>query len=178
MGIDDILPAFIKLGLPMAGLSWMLFHWLYSAGGIDGDADRATVEANLGEMKSGLKKRATRSGKFLRKRGASFLRNKWMCFGGGFYGAAALWTLGVIEFTDFFSLVRDFPGFAALFEDGVIAFLLDMLTNQIGTFVDALVWFDYWPDASQSPLPWVIIAYLGYWLGMKLARRGLKNEAA
>lgn len=100
-----------------------------------------------------------------------------MCFGGGFYGAAALWTLVVIELSDLFSFVRDFPGFATLFEDGIIAFLLGMLTNQIGTFVDAFVCFDYWPDTSQSPLPWAIIAYLGYWLGMKLAQRGVTTRA-
>lgn len=177
MGIVDILLALIKLGLPMAGLSWLLFHWLYSAGEIDRDADQAAIKANLKDMKKGFKKEAIRSGNFLHKWGANFLRNKWMCFGGGFYGAAALWTLVVIELTDFFSFVRDFPGFAALFEDGVIAFLLNMMTNQIGNFVDAFVWFDYWPEASQSLVLWAIIAYLGYWAGMNLARRGITTRA-
>lgn len=60
MGIADILAALIKLGLPLAGLSWLLFHWLYSAGEIARDADQAAIEDNLKETKKSFRKKATR----------------------------------------------------------------------------------------------------------------------
>lgn len=165
MGILDILAAALKLGLPVAGLSWLLFHRLYSIGEIDREADGKVVRTSMKRMRKAFKDKASR--------GDNLLHNKWMRFGGGFYGVAGLWTFIVIELIDFLSFVWNFPGFAALFEDGLIAFLFDMLGNQISNFVSAIVWFNYWPTESQSPFLWGIAAYLGYGLGVGLARKGV-----
>lgn len=172
MGIWDILAAGIKLGVPVAGLSWLLFQRLYSAGEIDRDGDRAALKAGLKELKKAAKKKGATSAGSPLEWGHYLLRKKWFRFGSGFYGTAALWTFMVVEVADLLSFIRDFPGFANLFENGVIAFLVNLLVGQIQNFVTAIVWFDYWPDESQTLFIWLVAAYLGYRVGRNLAQRG------
>jgi mannose/fructose/N-acetylgalactosamine-specific phosphotransferase system component IID len=67
------------------------------------------------------------------------------------------------------SFVFHFPGFAELFEHGLISFAVELLINQLGNIVSAFVWFAYWP--SDTMIIWVLVAYLGYRLGVKLAKQ-------
>ncbi|MDP6413473.1 MAG: hypothetical protein QGG54_00280 [Gammaproteobacteria bacterium] len=92
-----------------------------------------------------------------------------MWFGSGFYGLAGLWTFAVIEIGQFFGFIFNFPGFSVLFGDGLIAFLVDLGLNQLSNVIQAFVWFSYWP--SDSIIIWILVAYLGYWVGVELARR-------
>ena len=43
-------------------------------------------------------------------RAAKVVQKKWARFGGGFYGATAIWTLIVLELSDLYALVADWPG--------------------------------------------------------------------
>ena len=61
------------------------------------------------------------------------------------------------------------PGIAQLLEDGIISFVVCFLINQFGNVISAFLWFSYWP--AESILLWILIAYLGYWTGVELARR-------
>ncbi len=159
----QILQAFIALGLPVAILSWLVLRQLYDKGKLNRTDDHKQVAANLKE----LKKRNRES----KELGQNLIQTKWMQFGGGFYGLAALWTFVVIEVTDVFRLITDFPGFAALFEGGVISLLVSLLVNQIQNLVAAFVWFRFWAgDGSSIPI-WFAIAYAGYLAGMYAARR-------
>ena len=94
-----------------------------------------------------------------------------MYFGSGFYGLAVLWTLLVIEVLEGLKFVFNFPGFEALFGDGLIPFFVELGMNQLGNLISAFVWFGYW---DGSVFIWVPVAYAGYWLGIEAARRGLK----
>ncbi|MDP6096761.1 MAG: hypothetical protein QGG67_12390 [Gammaproteobacteria bacterium] len=95
-------------------------------------------------------------------------------FGSGFYGLAGLWTFTIIEIGDFFSFIWNFPGIGVLFEDGVLDFIISLLINQLGNFITALLWFGYWPGDDHSTLIWILIAYLGYWVGVEAARKGME----
>jgi len=98
-----------------------------------------------------------------------YVYDKWMWFGSGFYGLAGLWTFAAIEISQFFGFIFNFPDFSVLFGDGLIAFLIELGLNQLGNVIQAFVWFSYWP--SDSMLIWILVAYLGYWAGVELARR-------
>ena len=164
MNLLDLLEALIKLGLPMVALSWFIFSWLYGSGEIDRDADRKAISARLKKMKKSFNKDATEN--------PHFIFGKWMKFGGGFYGLAGLWTFAVIEILDFFRFVFYFPGIAQLLEDVIISFVVSFLINQFGNVISAFLWFSYWP--AESILLWILIAYLGYWTGVELARRNVE----
>jgi hypothetical protein len=164
----DLIQAIVRFGLPVAGLSFLLFTRLYSSGRLDRNADHKAIRSSLQNIKKAAKDKATRD--------RDFFQTKWMKFGGGFYGVAGLWTFFVIEATDLFSFVWNFPGFADLFKDGLISFIVNALANQLINFISAMIWFTYWPTAERNLLVWIATAYLGYLLGIKLARSGFTTR--
>jgi hypothetical protein len=156
-----ILGAAFKLGLPVLVLSWLLFSWLYREGKLEKKADRKETAGALKEIK--VESKAKDQG------GQNYLFDKWMWFGSGFYGVAALWTFMVIELLDFVKFIFNFPGFASLFADGVVNLFVTVLLNQLGNIISAFIWFNYWSDGS--PITWFLIAYLSYLAGIELAKR-------
>lgn len=164
MEILDLIEALIKLGIPMVVLSWFIFSWLYSEGEIDREANRKAISARIKKMKKSFEKKEESK--------PNYVYDKWMWFGSGFYGLAGLWSFAVIEISDMFGFVFNFPGLAVMFEDGFIGFLIALALNQVGNIITAFVWFSYWP--AESTLMWVLVAYIGYWAGVEMARRGME----
>lgn len=162
MDILTFLEAILKLGIPMVILSWIIFNLLYVDGDLDREADRRTVDAQVKKIKKSFKKKKG-SGH------ANYVLAKWMSFGSGFYGLAALWTFVVIELVDIIRLILNPSAIAGLLDDGFIAAAIGLLMNQIANIVSAFVWFSYWSDGNV--ITWLLVAYAGYWVGMELARR-------
>ena len=148
----------------MVVLSWFIFSWLYSSGEIDRKADRKAISARVKKMKKSFEKKDSQN--------ANYVYDKWMWFGSGFYGLAGLWTFAIVEISDLFSFVFNFPGLSSLFAEGVISLIVSVLLNQLGNVITAFVWFSYWP--ADSIIVWLLVAYIGYWVGVELARRGLE----
>jgi len=165
----ELLLIALGFGLPLTVLTWYLFLRLYDSGELDRSLDRRALRPHLKALKKASKKEETRS--------THLIHNRWMRFGGGFYGLAALWTFFVIEVTDTARFVWNFPGFAELFKDGIVSFVASALANQILNFLTALVWFANWGSDGGDVLASVIIAYLAYLLGMRLARENISLDA-
>src|SRR4029079_2507154 len=106
----DLLRAIFELGIPVAALSWLLFYRLYSRGDVARDADSKTIDAGLKEIKEAAKKSKEHSG--------SVVYTKWMKFGGGFYGVAALWTLLMIEASGIAGMVAHPSTIETMFQNG------------------------------------------------------------
>ena len=155
--------AAIKLGMPMAALSWLMFNWLYGAGQLPRDAGHKAIRDRLAELKKHHKTNKSRSGNYLYK--------QWLFFGGGFYGLAVLWTLLVLEIRELIGFIANFdiPG---LFANGIVALIVNFIVSQIGNIVQAFMWFGYWPDGrgGEQIVVWVLVAYAGYLFGIHLAR--------
>jgi hypothetical protein len=156
-----ILSAVFKLGLPMLVLSWLLFSWLYRKGKLEIKAGNKETAVSLKAMKKESKAKG--------QGGQNYLYDKWMWFGSGFYGLAALWTFMVIEVIDLANFIFNFPGFASLFAEGIINTLVTLFLNQLGNILSAFIWFNYWSDGS--PIIWLLVAYLSYLGGIELAKR-------
>ena len=159
--LSHILVAVLQLGLPVAAISWMLFYRLYVTGELPRDADKKAIRKGLKQIRKASKKAATRS--------SNLLHNKWMKFGGGFYGVAALWTLLVMEGQGVVQTVEHPGSLVGMFDDGIVDFVVQMLTNQITTFVNALVWFGFWAERVGF-FTGVLVAYGGYALGLRASR--------
>lgn len=162
----DLLSAIIKLGLPVAGLSWFLFSQLYSSGSVDRKADRKTIKSHI--------KLLHKEAKANKKQKVNLVYDNWMWFGSGFYGLVALWTFVIVELQDIYNFVFHNPGIEALFSEGLIGLIVNMVINQFQNIVTAFVWFSFW-DADSIPL-WVLVAYAGYWVGVEMARRDLHTQ--
>ncbi len=163
MNFLTFLEAAIKLGIPMVVLSWLIFTWLYGGGDLDREADRKSINSHAKKMK--MSRRGRKSGGR-----ADYLLGKWMWFGSGFYGLAALWTFVVIEIADIVRLLMNPSTVVGILDAGFVSAAIDLLMNQIRNIVTAFVWFGYWAD--EGIVVWLLVAYLGYWLGVELARRG------
>ncbi len=159
----DLLRAILELGLPVAALSWLLFYRLYGRGEIARDADSKTIGAELKQIKKAAKKSKELSD--------SVLYTKWMKFGGGFYGVAALWTLLTIEASGVASVIAHPSLIEAMFQNGPVDFIVKQITGQVGNFVQALLWFNWWPEKGRGPFFWFVVAYVAYLAGLNLARR-------
>ena len=171
MLIIDLLVIILAFGLPVAVLTWYLFLRLYNGGDLDRSLGRGELRPHLKAIRKQRKDKEARD--------THFIHDRWMKFGGGFYGLATVWTLVVVEVADAGRLLWSFPGFAALFEDGVIRFLVAALINQIENLVTAVTWFLYWGNNGDGNLfiaP--IVGYVAYLLGMRLAREDIPLDKA
>lgn len=160
----------------MALLSWLLFMRFFSRGQLDRASDRKEIERKVKEFKTSYnktKKARSKEGKegdtLAMRSSTDHVFDKWMYFGSGFYGLAALWTLVVIEFFSLLDLAINLLTLS-MFDDGIIAFLIGVATEQLGNLISAFLWFNYWDD---SLLVSFLIAYVGYWSGVEAARRNL-----
>lgn len=168
--IFETLAAIVKLGLPVAVLSWFILRRLYRSGELDPSDDRKEIDASLKRMRKRLK-RGTEIDSTRSYQPANLLQARWLKFGAGFYGTAALWTFFVIELNELGGFLSSFTGFAALFEIGVVNLLVALFVNQVMNFVAAITWFRYWATIDSAIWLWMLIAYLGYLAGMYAARR-------
>lgn len=150
----------------MVALSWFMFTWLFVSAELDRNVNRKSMAGALKKIQKSLR----RNGKAGRGR-ARFLYEKWSWFGSGFYGLAALWTFAVIEIGQFAGFLMDGESWAALTRDGLLGFLISFALNQLGNMLQGLLWFTWWP--TESILLWFVVAYLGYWTGVELARRSI-----
>ena len=160
--IINTFAAIFKLGLPVAVLSWFILKQLYARGELDRTHDSKTVAQSIKQIRKERKKNKNLK--------TNLVQTKWMQFGGGFYGTAALWTFLAIELKELTSLFTDFPGFATLMENGLLNLIVSLLVNQFTNFVAAMVWFTYWAEGGVSIAIWIGAAYGGYLLGMLSAK--------
>lgn len=160
---QDLIRAIVMLGLPLVVLSWVVFSWLFVSGDISTQDDHEAITKKLKELKK-LDK-SLRRGVGGKK---NFLLDKWMWFGSGFYGMAGFWTLIVIEISEVIGLFMNPVLDVESSPRGIVEVVVDFFMNQLGNIIQAFVWFSYWP--ADSMLVWVLIAYLGYWLGVELAK--------
>lgn len=160
--LSELLHALLELGLPVAALSWLLFYRLYSRGELARDADRKAIGASLKSIRKAQKESGVTPD--------SLLHGKWMKFGGGFYGVAAVWTLIYIEASGIVGVIAHPSSVPDMFRNGIVNFILQQVSGQIGMLVDAAIWFTWWPNRGNSPIVWFGVAYLAYIAGLELAR--------
>ena len=163
MNFLTFLEATIKLGIPMVVLSWIIFTRLYGGGELDRNADKKSIGAKVKNMKRSFNKEKDGGT-------SNYMVEKWMWFGSGFYGLAGLWTFAVIEIADVLRVISNPSTILHALDDGFVAAVIDLAVNQFSNFITAFVWFGYWPD--EGTIVWLLVAYVGYWIGEELARRG------
>ena len=160
--LSELLRAAFELGLPVAAMSWLLFYRLYSRGELARDANRKAIHASLKEIR--------KAEKGSKQASDSMLHAKWMKFGGGFYGVAAAWTLIVIEASGIIDVIAHPSTVEQMFHNGPGELVAKQIASQVSTFVDAAIWFAWWPGKGQSPVVWIVLAYVAYIAGLNLAR--------
>lgn len=156
----ELIRALALAGPPVFGTAFVLAWWGLRRGAI---SDTTGVSALDRELKT---LRKMKQGE--RPRGNP-LHEKWLKFGGGFYGVVGLMTWLWIEA---FELLPDTLGLVKsvyrLDPGGVIAFFVASFKN----FIAAIAWPAYWLDRIDTPAPWAwfLAAWVAYWAGVRLAQ--------
>lgn len=149
------------------------FFWLYRDGSLDRQSSRKNIAADIKQMKTSFDEDKKVKKKKRQLSRENYVYEKWMWFGSGFYGLTALWTFVVVEVSQFFSFIFDFPGADALFGGGLLSFVIEFSINQLGNIITAFIWFTFWLD-GDSILICFLVTYFGYWCGIELAKQGLE----
>jgi hypothetical protein len=113
----------------------------------------------------------------LQKGKLSPVHNKWLSFGGGFYGVVALLTYAVIEWDEIRGLFAGLDGIAGFFQNISVGLLINFFIESLLNLITAITWPIYWLSNVHSSHIWIwfIAAYGGYWLGARLAVNQYKS---
>lgn len=153
------------VGIPVVIFTVAIVWWAMRNGQLAGETDGKGIALKL---KALAKKKGKNKGEPDKR---DFIQKKWAKFGGGFYGVVAFYTYLVVEITELINMVINIGGFWAFIQHLDIGVLVSMLVNAIMNFVSAMIWPVYWSNKMHASRVWlwVLVAYAGYWLGLKAA---------
>lgn len=169
----EVLRAALFAGLPVLMVSYLMVSRAILS-------DRMALFADNKGLKSAMKGMSKKYKEDKKKKTDvkginQHIINKWLYFGGGFYGLMAFITYVTIEFRE----IADFLGklfdlnWSQFWSNVSFKLLVDMIVQSVLNLVDAFVWFRYWSDEinMKNGWYWLIAAYLGYLLGARLAEK-------
>ena len=184
--VFEFFRALLLAGLPVGLASYFLFSWALRRrppGAV------TSLQALQRELKQQSKERAKQKKENKNKRdlaavmaeGAHFSRdsqldlihNKWLTFGGGFYGVVGLLTYAVVELKDLWDFFIGFESVWVLLSQLGLDTLIGLLVEALRNFIVAIAWPAYWLSDIRSDYIWLwfVLAWFGYWVGARLALR-------
>ena len=175
MILEFIKAAFLA-GIPVAAVSFGLVWWALRSEYLTSTTSLKDLEKEVSLLSKAQSKKKKKKENLPEPKKLNPVHNKWLKFGGGFYGAVALMTFMVIETGEVFSFLANFTenfSFSKLGIDMAIRFLIDSFMN----FITAIAWPWYWIQEIQTDHIWVwfLAAYGGYWLGARAAIQYINN---
>ena len=181
MGLfSDIFWAVIMVGLPVAAFTTAIVWWGFQKGAFSELLDTRALGREISAMKKNNKaKKKLEKEAPANSREVHFVQKKWTKFGGGFYGIVGFFTYIVIEFLEIISMIRNFGGFFEFLKNYGLDVIINIIVSALSNFVAALVWPVYWMRRIDSGNVWIwfVVAYAGYWLGLKLAQTMVQRKA-
>ena len=159
--ITSAFQALFVVGLPLFLLSLGMVWWALHKGTIEGN--------NVKDLQKDIDALPKRQKDKEKKEKLNPVHEKWMSFGGGFYGLVALYTWLIIEWGEVKDLIGGLGDLIFRLDLGVlITFFIESLMN----FITAIAWPWYWLRSIDSdPWVWIIVAYGGYWAGIQVAQK-------
>ena len=106
------------------------------------------------------------------------VHNKWLAFGGGFYGLVGLLTYAVVEWGEITEFLGGFDSFSDLQAALSVGTLIGLFVDALMNFIVAITWPMYWMRHIESNAIWIwfLVAYGAYWAGTQLALKHSKRE--
>jgi hypothetical protein len=170
--VIEAIRASLYAGIPILIITYLLVSRAIVSNRLDDFSD--TKSFNLAMKNMSKQYKADKKNNDVSSKNNKVL-NKWLYFGGGFYGLMALITYFYIEIGEIFDFIGKLfqLNLSQLLSQVSINLLVDMLINAIRNLVDAFVWFNYWDGkiVMKNGFYWLIAAYVGYLLGAQIAKR-------
>ena len=161
--IETLFIAAFKAGIPVALASFALTWWALRNEYLDSVVDISELEEQIKLQRKDKKNRKKHDP----------IHNKWLAFGGGFYGVVAMLTYIVVELREVRDFFLKFESISAFFSGISFDMLIDLIIDSFMNFILAIAWPWYWLSEIAGPHIWVwfVMAYGGYWTGTRLALR-------
>jgi hypothetical protein len=197
MMIGEFFRALFSAGIPVAVTSYLLAWWALKNGyferadsvkGLEKEVKRLTGKKSKKDKKRSKNTAASdperNSTEFEKaepiRHKMNPVHNKWLSFGGGFYGVVALMTYGVIELGEVRDFIANLGGFFQMLSNLSLNLIIGFLVNSFMNFFWAMAWPAYWLSeiSSNDIWLWFLLAYGGYWAGTRYAlhRVGLEQS--
>ena len=173
----DVFWAISMVGVPVAAFTLAIVWWSLENGHFSELLDTKALEREIKSM-SGKNKDKSKEENKKAKQNLHPVQKKWSKFGGGFYGIVGFFTYLVIEFLEIVEMIRNLGGFFQFIKQFGIGVIIEILVSALTNFISALVWPVYWLRRIDTNQPWVwfVVAYAGYWAGLKLAQALVKRK--
>lgn len=174
----DIILLFVSITVPVAAVSYVLIYWALGKQCVeityvnDNEAilgKNYRLISNDNDQNSDVKKQSNDNNSFV---------NKWIDFGGGFYGIIALITYFIIEADEIWDfLTGSNNAFSALLVFD-IGFFIDFIVDSFVNVVTAFLWPIYWSDSITYASLWfaLLAAWFGYEVGSRVACLQYQNK--
>jgi uncharacterized membrane protein YqjE len=189
--VRELFRAFFMAGIPVAVASYLLIWWALKNKYLQGASNLKDVEVHFKGV-SKARSRKKKDEKKLRKKGGGAVvmktgqqeehkmnpvHNKWLSFGGGFYGVVGLLTYAVVELGEIRDFITQFDGLSSLISDITLDLFIGFFINSITNFIVAIAWPVYWLSDIRSDYIWIwfLAAYAGYWAGTRFALHQANN---
>lgn len=184
--LSDLFWAILMVGLPVAAFTMAIVWWGFQRGAFQESMDTRALEREIKAMKKRQKKTRAKgengsgSDMLENTRKPHFVEKKWAKFGGGFYGIVGLFTWIVIECLEIIEMISNFGGLWEFLKNFSVQVMINILIGALSNFIAALVWPLYWMKRIDAANTWVwfVVAYGGYWSGLKLAQFAVQRKAA
>ena len=162
------------VGLPIAAFTMAIVWWALQQGHLSESLDTKALGREIKAMSKKRKKKLKEPKPDLHP-----IQKKWAKFGGGFYGIVGFFTYIVIEFLEVISMIRNFGGIVQFLKQIDLDVIIEMFVSALTNFITALVWPLYWLQRIETDQSWIwfVIAYAGYWLGLKLAQNLVQRNS-
>ena len=163
----EVFWAMLMVGVPIAVFTLAIVWWALLQGHFKEYLDTKALGREIKSMSRNHKKD--------KKEGLGTqhpLQKKWSKFGGGFYGIVAFFTYIVMEVTEIFTMITNFGGFIGFLKHLDFNVIIHMFIEALTNFISAMIWPVYWMKRLDTDQTWIwfVVAYAGYWLGLKLAQ--------
>lgn len=167
--ISTTFEALFQIGLPVFLLGFYFVCWSAKKGYLSLHKSSQSHDKHLAVMKRKIERDKSEKSSFV---------SRWMMFGGGFYGAAALYTYSIVELGEILSFVFKMLNPANWSFDIGIDLLISFAVNSLENLLLALLWFDYWGDTGFGVLSlvWIGMAYVAFWAGTWCANDFHRHE--
>jgi len=172
--LTEFFQALLLVGAPLAVFTAAIVWWALSRGYFQEALDTRALQREIKTMSHKHKKNQADVGKVLHP-----IQKKWSKFGGGFYGIVALFTYIIVEVTEVIGMIINLGGLLDFLRQMNIGLIVNILVDALMNFISAIAWPWYWMSRVDTNQVWIwfMVAYGGYWLGLKLAQMMMQRRS-
>ena len=164
----EIIRSIFIAGLPTAQVGYALIYWSIKK-------DYISADDSIAKLKQKKKESDDSDSDFK----LNPIHQKWLFFGGGYYGTMAFATYLHVEAIEIFDFFAAYTSWDNLMELLSFASLIGLVIESFLNIVPAFLWFQYWPGLIEIKIGWYWLAasYAGYQIGAYAAKYISKNNA-